>query len=267
MRITKRIGIIGCGIMGGAILSGLIRKGILSPLQVTVYDKIPARAQAMARRWKVRMTQGDQGVVERSDIVILAIKPQELLEAVPDLRRAFTKHHLLVTILAGTPITKLRRLVGAKPKIVRAMPNLGAQVGEAVTALAGSRGPSLTLAETIFSGCGKTVRLPEKFFDLVTAVSGSGPGYFFLLMEILVREAVAQGLSEKVARKLAIQTCIGSGLLARSSELSPAELRQQVTSKGGTTAAALEVFEKEGFARIVSKAVWAALRRGRELSR
>lgn len=267
MRLTKRIGIIGCGIMGGAILEGLIRKGILSPMQVTVYDKILPRARALARRWKVRMAKSDRDVVTASDIVVLAIKPQEFSEASLELRGAFTKRHLLITILAGTPLAKVRRAVGSWPKIIRAMPNLGAQAGEAITALTGSQGPSLTLAETIFSGCGKTIRLPEKYFDLVTAVSGSGPGYFFLLMEVLCHEAIVHGLSEKVARDLAVQTCIGSGLLARSSLLSPAELRKQVTSKGGTTEAALRVFEKEGLAKIISKGVRAALRRGKELSR
>lgn len=267
MRITKRLGIIGAGIMGGAILEGLIRKGILSPTQIMIYDKILPKAGALARRWKVRMGKGDREVVAASDVVVLAIKPQEFSEAASELKKALTKRHLLITILAGTPLAKVRQAVGRRPKIIRAMPNLGAKVGEAITALTGSGGPSLTLAETIFSGCGKTVRLPERYFDLVTAVSGSGPGYFFLLMEFLTKEAADHGLPEKIARDLAIQTCIGSGLLARSSPFSPAELRKQVTSKGGTTEAALRVFEKEGLAKIISKGVRAALRRGKELSR
>ena len=213
MRLRKRLGLIGCGNMGGAILAGVIQKGIVSPSQVTVYDKIIGKAKACARRFRVRLAQGNAEVVRRSEIVLLAVKPQDLFEAASEFQAAFTSGHILITILAGTPTAKVKRAVGPKPKIVRAMPNLGAQVGEAITALTGDR-QGLAAAEAIFSGCGKTVRLSEKFFDLVTAISGSGPAYFFLLMELLAKEAEVHGLSEKVARELAVQTAVGAGLLA-----------------------------------------------------
>ena len=253
--------------MGSAILSGLIRNRILPPSKVTIYDRLVDRARELARRWKVRVALGDVEVVKAADILILAVKPQDLFDATTGFRNAFTRRHILITILAGTPIAKVRRAVGNKPTIVRAMPNLGASVNEAVTALTGGNQSALRLAERIFAGCGKTLRLPERFFDLVTAISGSGPAYFFLLMERLTHEGVTNGLPEKVARDLAVQTAVGSALLARRSRFSPAELRRQVTSKGGTTAAALEVFEKEGFKEIISRALAAAVRRARELSR
>lgn len=267
MRLNKKIGIIGCGNMGGAILAGLVKNRIVTASRINVYDKILPKAKALSRQWKVRARAGNAEVVRASDIVVLAVKPQDLFAAASEFQRAFTRRHLLITILAGTPIAKVRRAVGPKPKIVRAMPNLGAQVGEAITALAASDRPGLALAEILFSGCGKTVRLTERHFDLVTAVSGSGPAYFFLLMELLSKEARTHGLSEAVARELAVQTAVGAGLLARRSTFSPAELRRQVTSKGGTTEAALSIFEREGLAAIVSKGIRAALRRGRELSR
>jgi pyrroline-5-carboxylate reductase len=252
--------------MGGAILAGLLRKKLVSPSQVTVYDKILPKARDAARRYRAKLGTGNQHVVERSDIVVLAVKPQDLFEAAAEFRAAFKPRHILITILAGTPIAKVKRAVGSKPRIVRAMPNLGAQVGEAVTALTGETS-SLRLAEAVFSGCGKTIRLPERYFDLVTAISGSGPAYFFLLMELLAKEAQGHGLSEKAARELAVQTAVGAGLLAKQSEFPPAELRKRVTSKGGTTEAALKVFEKEGLSEIVSRGLRAALRRGTELSR
>ena len=267
MKLFKRVGIIGCGNMGSAILAGLVRKKTVPASQITVYDKILAKARQVARQWKVREGKTNGDVVRRSDIVLLAVKPQDLFDAAREFREAFTSRHLLITILAGTPVVKVRRAVGAKPDILRAMPNLGAQVGEAMTALSGNRESSLKRAERIFSSCGRTVRLPEKYFDLVTAISGSGPAYFFLLMELLSKEAKAHGLSEEHARELAVQTALGAARLARNSDLSPAELREKVTSKGGTTAAALEVFEKEGLPEIVSKGLQAALQRGRELSR
>ncbi len=263
----KRIGIVGCGNMGGAILAGLLKHRMVPRSKVTVYDKIVSKAKAVSRQWKVRLAKGNADVVRHSEIVLLAVKPQDLFEAAGEFYEAFTSRHMVITILAGTPVGKVRRAVGPKPAIVRAMPNLGAKVGEAVTALTGSRASHLRLAETIFSGCGRTVRLPEKYFDLVTAISGSGPAYFFLLMELLSKEGRAHGLKESVARELAVQTALGAGLLARQSKFPPAELREQVTSKGGTTAAALEVFKREGLASIVSKGVRAAVKRGRELAR
>ncbi len=267
MKLKKRVGIIGCGNMGGAILAGLLKNRIVRPAQVTVYDKILPKARAFAGRWKVKLAKSNAEVVSHSEIVVLAVKPQDLFEAAKEFQKAFTRRHLLITILAGTPVAKVRRAVGEAPGIVRAMPNLGAQVGEAITALSGNGKPTLKLAEAVFSGCGKTVRLSERYFDLVTAISGSGPAYFFLLMELLSKEAKTHGLPEKVARELAVQTAVGAGLLAKNSSVGPDELRRQVTSKGGTTEAALRVFERKGLAGIVSKGLRAALKRGRELSR
>lgn len=267
MKSRKWIGIIGCGNMGSAILAGLLKKGLVPSQSVTVYDKILPKAKDLVRRWKVKLGKGNAEVVRSSEVVILAFKPQDLFEAAPEFQSAFGRRHLVITILAGTPMAKVRKAIGPKPAMVRAMPNLGAQVGSAITALAGNTISGLKLAEMIFSGCGKTVRLSEKYFDLVTAISGSGPAYFFLLMELLAREAKAGGLSESVARQLAVQTALGAGLLAQAADVSPEELRKRVTSKGGTTAAALQVFENEGLGIIVSKGLRAALKRGRELSR
>jgi len=261
------MGIIGCGNMGSAILAGLIEKRIVPAAQITVYDKITSKARQTARAWKVRLGKSNADVVGRSEVVLLAVKPQDLFDAAVEFRQAFTRRHLLITILAGTPVSKVRRAVGTKPEIVRAMPNLGAQVGEAITALTGGKKKSLAVAETVFSGCGRTVRLSENYLDLVTAISGSGPAYFFLLMELLMKEGIRSGLAEKIAQDLAVQTAVGSALLARRSKFSPAELRRQVTSKGGTTAAALRVFEEEGLDGIVSRALRSAVRRARELSR
>lgn len=270
MRLHKRIGIIGCGNMGGAILAGLIQKKIVSPSRIMVYDKMTAKGKETARQKKVRLGRSNREVVDHSDIILLAVKPQDLFDAASEFREAFSRRHLLITILAGTPIAKVRRAIGPKPKIVRAMPNLGAQVGEAITAITvvGAKHASpLQMAEIIFSGCGQTVRLSEKYLDLVTAISGSGPAYFFLLMELLAKEGKSRGLNETVARQLAVQTAVGAGVLARNSKSAPDELRKKVTSKGGTTEAALRVFEKEGLPSMVSKAIGAAFKRGRELSR
>ena len=267
MRLKQKIGVIGVGNMGAAILEGLFKKKIASPSQVWVCDKIEEKARQFTKEWKTPLAPSPGGVADSADILILSIKPQDLESMRVELKPCLKKGHTLITILAGTPLAKIRGVLGEKPSLVRAMPNLGAKVGEAVTALTGTDPKSLGLSEVIFSGCGKTLRLSESHFDLVTAVSGSGPAYFFLLMELLAKFAQEAGLAEKEARLLAIQTGLGAARLAQSSSFSPEELRKQVTSKGGTTEAALNVLENEKFGIIFFKALEAALERGRELSR
>lgn len=264
--MKEKIGVIGVGNMGSAILEGLFQKGIAKPDQIWVYDKIKEKAEDFTKQWKVHLAVSNADLAGRTEVVLLAVKPQDLAATGAELRAFFKKAHLLITILAGTPMAKIRQAVGSSPSIVRAMPNLGAKVGQAVTALTGASADSLALAENIFSGCGKTVQLEEKHFDLVTAVSGSGPAYFFLLMELLADFAVRSGLPKKTAELLAIQTAVGAGLVAQSAAESPEELRKMVTSKGGTTEAALKVLEDKKFHEIFHAALEAALQRGRELS-
>lgn len=268
MKISEKIGALGIGNMGSAILEGLLKKGIAEPSQIWVCDKIQEKAAQFAAKWKTKIVPSPAGLVRLTDVILLAVKPQDLSEIGPALKvDPEGKEHTIISILAGTPIAKIKEKVGGKARVVRAMPNLCATVGEAMTVLTGVPPASLELAEKIFSGCGKTIRLDEEYFDLVTAVSGSGPAYFFLLMELLAKEAQSQGLSEKEARELAVQTAVGSALLAKNSGLPPGELRAKVASKGGTTEAALQVFSERGLTEIISQGLNAALKRSRELSR
>lgn len=267
MKLTKRIGLIGCGNMGAAILEGLFKKKIAEPSQIWVCDKIKEKAEQFSGKWKTQIAPTVADLAHATDVLILAVKPQDLPEMGSGLKLYLTQKHDLISILAGTPIAKIKEVVGEKAPIVRAMPNLAAQVGEAVTALTGTHPKSLELAEKIFSGCGKTLQLEETYFDLVTAVSGSGPAYFFLMIELLAKFSEKGGLKRKDAELLAVQTAVGAGRLAQSSSFSPEELRKRVTSKGGTTEAALNVLENKKFDEVFYDALEAALRRGRELSR
>ena len=266
-RLSKTIGIIGCGNMGSAILSGLLRNHIAKSDQVCVYDSILSKMAALSKKFRVRKAKSNSDLVRRVQIVLLAIKPQDLHTVAQGLRGSFRSGQFLVSILAGTPIRKLQKAFGNRPVIVRAMPNLGAQVGEGITVLTSSSRPGLNIGETIFSGCGRTINLSEGYFDLVTAVSGSGPAYFFLLMELLIQAARKGGIPEKAARLLAIQTALGAGKLAQLSPHSPGVLRKMVTSKKGTTDAALRFLSKNGFSRIFISAISRAVQRARELSR
>lgn len=264
--ITEKVGIVGVGNMGSAILEGLLKEKLAETNQVWIFDKMKEKSSEFARNWKVHIAGSEKELVENVQIVLLAVKPQDLAKAGAEMKESFLSHHVLISILAGTPLAKIVKNVGSSARMVCAMPNLGAKVGEGVTALTGSDPHALSVAELFFSGCGKTVRLEESYFDLVTALSGSGPAYFFLVMELLEKMAVENGLSEEDARLLAVQTAVGAGELARSESVSPAEWRKRVTSKGGTTEAALKVLEKKKFSKIFIEALQAALKRGHELS-
>lgn len=267
-KIKEKIGLIGVGNMGTAILEGLFFKRLAQPSQVWIFDKLSDKAREFAKKWKCHVAASAAEAVQHSGIVLLAIKPQDLPALGEAVREEFTSQHLILSILAGTPVSKLTRVFGPKPKVVRAMPNLGAKVGEAITAVTMAKPDPRPLASAMnfFSGCGQTLKLGEKHFDLVTAVSGSGPAYFFLIMELLVSKCMLDGIPEKDAKLLAVQTALGAAHLAQASPFSPGRLRQMVTSKGGTTAAALEFLEKKKFSRTFLDAVQAALDRGRELS-
>ena len=264
-RLNKTIGFVGCGNMGSAILSGLLRNHIAQPKQIFVYDSARSKLESVSRKFRVNPTKSNVDLIHRAQIILLAVKPQDLSFVAREMRDVLRSGQTVISILAGMPIPKLKRSFGNHVVVVRAMPNLGAQVGEAVTALTGSNKSALRLAETIFLGCGKTIRLPEKYFDLVTAVSGSGPAYFFLMMELLAQVARRGGISEKSARTLAVQTALGAGKLSQASPYSPETLRKMVTSKKGTTEAALKMLERKEFGKIFHLGLHAAARRSREL--
>lgn len=269
-KLNEKIGFIGCGNMGGAILQGLLQKKVAKPAQIFVHDPFAKNLS----KFKVKVVKTNRDVLNNSQIVILAIKPQELPNLAKELhvgayRNTPLRNKMVISILAGTPISKIRKYLGKNFSIVRAMPNLGAIVGESMTAICGdiNVGAYRDTPLRIFSACGRVIKTSEKYLDLVTAVSGSGPAYFFLLMELLASFAKRSGLSESQANALAIQTALGSAKLAVASKEAPAVLRQRVTSKKGTTDAALKVLFKKQFPKIFHEALKKAVKRAKELSR
>jgi len=261
------IGLIGVGNMGTAILEGLFDRRISKPSQVWIYDKMQDKARDFSKQWGVHLAVSAEQAALRSQWILLAVKPQDLSTIGAELKPVLNRKHGIISILAGTPAAKIRRAVGAKPAIIRSMPNLGAKVGQSMTAVTGTSKTALRAAKTIFDACGQTVVLPERFFDLVTAVSGSGPAYFFFLMEVLADFGVRHGLKRQDAELLAVQTARGAAQLAAGAEVSPKEWRSRVTSKKGTTDAAFQVILRSGVDKVLTKAFQAALNRGRELSR
>jgi len=264
----QKIAFVGGGNMGEAILSAILARGLSQPQTISVSDISEARRQHLEQKYNVVVTSSNQQAIEKADVVILAIKPQSLAEAMAGLNSQFEPNQLVLSIIAGTRIDTLRK--GLRHGcIVRAMPNTPAQIGEGISVWTAT--PDVTeeqkeQASSVLGAMGKEIYVDdEKYIDMATAVSGSGPAYIFLFMESLVEAAVHIGLSREMAQELVFETLLGSGHFAQRSDKTLAELRRMVTSPGGTTAAALLQLENGKFAELVKKAVSAAYDRAREL--
>lgn len=266
--LTETLAFIGGGNMARSLIGGLIAQG-LPARQIIVSDPMQAQRQLLATQYGVRVTGSNAEAAAAAQIVVLAVKPQELRGVAQALAATLGHRPLIISVAAGIRASDLQTWLGGLP-VVRTMPNRPALNGCGVTGLyASTQVPAAQreLASRIMGAVGKSVWVEqETLIDAVTAVSGSGPAYFFLLMELLEAAGVEQGLPAETARVLAIETAYGSGMMAREVSDSPAVLRQQVTSKGGTTEAALKVFEARGLQNIVSDAVKAAAERSAELA-
>jgi pyrroline-5-carboxylate reductase len=260
------IAFIGGGNMADALIGGLIRAGH-PPARLRAVEIEPARAQALARAHGIDVTPLPAEAVSGADAVVIAVKPQQVAAALRDVR--LPAGTVVVSIAAGVTLGSLRRLLGQGPVLVRCMPNTPALVGQGITGLyadAGTPAAALMLAETILKAAGITVRLTrEADLDAVTALSGSGPAYFFLFTEALREAGVALGLAPATAAQLAQQTLAGAAAMVAQSGLDLTELRNNVTSKGGTTEAALARFEAGGLRQLVAEALRAAQSRSAEL--
>ncbi|MFH1778507.1 MAG: pyrroline-5-carboxylate reductase [Candidatus Omnitrophota bacterium] len=265
----KTIGVIGLGNMGCALLKGLIKSGAVKRNRLFGYDVDLKKCQNIKRRFRISIAQSIEGLSERSDAIIMAVKPKDMDLVLSDIS-LFGKKKLLISIAAGVRTRRIEKKLGKRPRVVRAMPNTPALVGEGISAICKGRYATkgdLKIAKAIFFSAGDCVELGEKYFDLVTAISGSGPAYFFYLIEALVDAGIDLGLKKEILKKLVSKTALGSARLLIESEEDAGVLRQRVTSKGGTTEAAIRVFEKSGTRKIIACAVRAAIRRSKELSR
>ena len=267
MNITAAF--IGGGNMGGALIRGLIARGL--PAQnISVGEAIQQRRVQLAGELGVHVTADNREAVTGADVVVLAVKPQDMAGTVQPLADAFQQRPpLVLSIAAGIRSADIARWCGSGIAVVRAMPNRPALNGAGATAMFA---PSLSgahreLAEQVLGAVGTTVWVSdEDALDVVTALSGSGPAYFFLLAELMTDAAVNLGLQRAAAQELALQTLYGSGLMARQSDGDLARLRAEVTSKGGTTEAALRSFETANLRGIVATALGAATDRSREMA-
>jgi pyrroline-5-carboxylate reductase len=269
MKITAAF--IGGGNMGGALIRGLIARG-LDPHHIGVGEAVQSRRIALADELGVHVSADNREAVHGAEVVVLAVKPQDMAGTVQPLAEVFAATKpLVISIAAGIRVADIAGWCGPGVAVVRAMPNRPALNGAGATAIYGPLGMSAaqrTLAEQVLGAVGTTTWVAtEDALDVVTALSGSGPAYFFLLAELMTDAAVNLGLERDAARELAIQTLFGSGRMARDSDGDLARLRAEVTSKGGTTEAALRSFDAANLRGIVAAALAAATDRGREMAR
>lgn len=259
---------IGGGNMARSLIGGLIARGA-KPTQMTVADPVGAALDQLTQRYGVKVTSDNSMAVAQAQAVILAVKPQELRKVTQQLAPSLQHRPLLISVAAGITAADIRVWSGGLP-VVRAMPNRPALEGCGMTGLYATPdvpASARALAEQVLGAVGATLWLEnESQMDVVTAVSGSGPAYFFLLIEMLEQAGISLGLSAEVARRLATETAYGSGCMARAAPESPATLREQVTSKGGTTEAALRHLEAHNVRDIFAEAVAAAARRSAALA-
>ena len=263
-----KIAFIGGGNMGEAMVSAIADKGLAKPEAICVSDVDKGRRDYLARKYTVAVTSSNRQAAATGDVVVLAVKPQNLAEVMAELGGRLKPAQLVLSIVAGARIDTLSR--GLRHGcIVRVMPNTPAQIGEGMsvwTATAEVTEEQRGWAKAILGAMGREIYVDnESYIDMATAVSGSGPAYFFLVVESLVDAAVEIGLPRDMARELVLQTMLGSGRFIQQSGKEPAELRRMVTSPGGTTAEALHCLEKGDFSQLLIEAVKAAYDKAKKL--
>ena len=263
-----KIAFIGGGNMGEAMLAALLDKGLTTPDAVRVSDVREERRHHLERKYGVVVTEDNREAADKGEVVVLAIKPQNLSEVMAELAGCLKPNQLVLSIIAGARINTLCQGLNHR-HIVRSMPNTPAQIGEGIsvwTATAEVTEQQKGWASAILGATGEEIYVDdEKYLDMATAVSGSGPAYFFLFVESLIEAAVSIGLPHDVAEELVVATMLGSGHLIQKSGKTPAELRRLVTSPGGTTAEALLQFEKGEFGKLVMQTIAAAYNKAKEL--
>jgi len=268
VEIRETLGFVGGGQMAEALIKGLLSKELLKPGRITASDLSEDRRNHLKEAFGINTTSENKEAVKRSEIIILAVKPQVMSIVLEDIGPVVSSNHLVVSIAAGITIHSLEKRLPEGTKVVRVMPNTPALVQTGAAALckgtAASQG-DLDIVRRILEAVGKAVVVPEALMDAVTGLSGSGPAYVFTFIEGLIDAGVREGLPRTVAQELVVQTVLGAALMCRNTGKHPAELTAMVTSPGGTTAAGLHVLERAALRGILMDAVRVATERSREL--
>ena len=266
---TPRWGFIGSGRMASALINGMIRAGVATPDRIVASDPQAATRDALGREAGVAVHASNRPVVEGSDVVVLAVKPQSMAAVLAEIAPGLEARHLVVSIAAGVSIATMQAALGAATRVVRVMPNTPALLGEGASAFA--TGPTATDADAELVGrflesVGRAVRVPEAQLDAVTGLSGSGPAFVYMIIEALSDGGVRAGLPRDVATTLAAQTVLGAARMVLETGVHPGALKDQVTSPAGTTIAGVQVLERSALRGALIDAVDAASRGSAELA-
>ena len=268
--MVYELGILGAGNMAEAIARGVLNRALFTPEQIIASDPVQDRRALFTNQLRIKTTEDNAEVGRQSKVLLLSTKPYQIKEALAPVGAVMDEKTLVISIAAGITSKTIASALGAgkKWRIIRTMPNTPMLVGEGIVGMSRGEGASaqdMARAQQIFQAAAETIEVPEDQIDAITALSGSGPAYFYYLVECMIRAGVEMGLSPDHAKRLAIKTAVGSGKLLASSSDSPEELRRRVTTPGGTTHAAISHMEKNHFDRIVIEALKAAHQRGKEL--
>ena len=258
------VAFIGSGVMAEAMIKGLLNEKLLPAEQIIAADPREDHVKELETRYGLKGTTDNSMAAEAADILVLSVKPQVLSHVMPELQKGAATSKLILSIIAGAKIKTIADGV-SNASVVRAMPNTPAQIGQGITVWTATSEvlpPQLEQAKELIGALGDQIFLDdEKYLDMATALSGSGPAYVFMFMESLIDAGVHLGFSRRDAEHLVLQTMRGSVEYAEKSGLHPAQLRNQVTSPGGTSAEAIYHLEKGGLRTVISRAVWAAYQR------
>lgn len=264
----KKIAFIGMGNMAQALARGILEKGVVKADSIMASDIDKDKLRNLASRLPLTVAKDNEEAVKRSDIVIIAVKPKAVEGVLKEMADSLEPSKLVISIAAGITTDYIESLLGKEIAVIRVMPNTAVRVGEGMSALARGKfagEEDEKISEEIFSAVGKVVKVKEELMNAVTALSGSGPAYIFALMENLIEAGIREGLSGQLAEALVKQTALGAAKLASQTEEKLSRLREMVTSPGGTTEAALNIFKQKKFQDIIAEAVAAAIKRAKEL--
>ena len=270
MKMKRRLGFFGAGKMAEGIVQAVAAVGTMPLGRVVMAETFPARAAEMAKRYGVQTTPDAAAVVKAADAIFLAVKPQDVAALAAQVKPLLTEKKLVISIVAGKSLATLRKMFGVQVRLVRVMPNLALRAKEGMCAICPAKNATkadVKLVESILGAAGQTALLKEKDFDAVTALSGSGPAFFAYMEEAMAEGGVKLGLKPAVARQLAEQTMLGTAAYLRQSGADLGEFIAGVATKGGTTAAGMDVMRASDFKKVVAATLAAAAKRSAELGK
>jgi pyrroline-5-carboxylate reductase len=265
----RRVAVLGAGTIGEALIAGLLSGGWRRPEEIVATGRREERLEELRETLGVEATLSNRDAATDAALVVIAVKPQDFTVLLDEIATAVTPEQTVLSVAAAIPTTAIEARLAEGVPVVRAMPNAPATVHEGIAGMcAGAHAdePHLAVAEEALSHLGAVVRVPEPYMDAVTAVSGSGPAYFALLSEAMIEAGILLGLGRDVSTQLVIQTMFGTAKLLRDKQMHPVELRERVTSPGGTTIRAVRELEQAGVRAAFLNAIQAAMERSRELA-